>query len=162
MLAAGEFFHGNCCWLEDGTTRPPAGSHVHVLRNALEKNFCLLFSRLSKDGQTGLMHGIHLWHLFCQTLASNTPLYLISVPTTRCQSVKQGSVLSYNGALSRESGAQSRSSFGQFSLGLGHKPWKFAVSFGVTGPESTFFSDTVSLIPLKNSSIYFFGNTPSN
>ena len=68
------------------------------------------------------------------------------VPTTRCQSVKQGSVLSYNSALSRESGAQSRSSFGQFSLGLGHKPWKFAVFFGVTGPESTFFSDTVSLI----------------
>ena len=31
------------------------------------------------------------------------------------------------------------------SLGLRHRPWKFVVFFGVTGPESTFSSDTVSL-----------------
>ena len=126
--------------------------HAHLLAHmymSLEmrwkKHLSIVFTSVK-----GWADRINAWHsfvdLFCQALASNTPFYLISVPTTRCQSVKQGSVLSYNSALSREGGAPSRSSFGQFSLGLGHKPWKSAVFFGLTGPESTFFSDTVSLI----------------
>ena len=141
-MLAGEFFHGNCCWLEDDTTRPLAGSHI--LRNALEKNSCLLFSHPVKGRTPADLVNVYARHSYVAFVLSNSckhyaPLFNFRPPTVNLLNKD----LSFHTTVYPERAAQIASVL--VSLVLRHRPWKFPVFFGVTGPESTFFSDKVSL-----------------